>query len=60
MGTKIGVFLCNCGGAMKNIDFDAAVARVAEIPSVTYAKLISNLCLEEGKEKMISLSGSRT
>ena len=23
METKIGVFLCNCGGAINNIDFDA-------------------------------------
>ncbi len=54
METKIGVFLCNCGGAINNIDFDAAVKKVAEFPGVTCVNLSSNLCLEEGKEKMIS------
>jgi len=54
METKIGVFLCNCGGAIKNIDFDAVVKNVAEFPGVTCVNLSSNLCLEEGKEKMIS------
>jgi heterodisulfide reductase subunit A len=54
METKIGVFLCNCGGAINNIDFDAAVKKVAEFPGVTCVNLISNLCLEEGREKMIS------
>ena len=54
METKIGVFLCNCGGGIKNIDFDAASEKVAKIPGVTCVNLSSNLCLEEGKEKMIS------
>lgn len=54
METKIGVFLCNCGGAINNIDFDAAVKKVAKFPGVTCVNLSSNLCLEEGKEKMIS------
>jgi heterodisulfide reductase subunit A len=54
METKIGVFLCNCGGAIKNIDFDYVVKKVAEFPGVTSVNLSSNLCLEEGKKKMIS------
>jgi len=54
METKIGVFLCNCGGAINNIDFDAAVKKVAKFPGVTCVNLSSNLCLEEGEEKMIS------
>jgi len=54
METKIGVFLCNCGGAIKNIDFDAVAKKVAKFPGVTCVNLSSNLCLEEGKEKMIS------
>jgi heterodisulfide reductase subunit A-like polyferredoxin len=54
METKIGVFLCNCGGAINNIDFDAAVKEVAKFPGVTCVNLSSNLCLEEGREKMIS------
>lgn len=54
MKTKIGVFICNCGGSINNIDFDAAGARMAKIPDITCVKLISDLCLEEGKEKMLS------
>jgi len=54
METKIGVFLCNCGGAINNIDFDAAVKKVAKFPGVTCVNLSSNLCLGEGEEKMIS------
>lgn len=54
METKIGVFLCNCGGAIKNIDFDAAVKKVAKFPGVTCVNLSSDLCLEEGKERMLS------
>ena len=54
METRIGVFLCNCGGAIKNIDFDAAAKKVREFPGVTSVNLSSNLCLEEGREKMFS------
>jgi len=54
METKIGVFLCNCGGAINNIDFDAVVKKVAKFPGVTCVNLSSNLCLKEGREKMIS------
>lgn len=54
MKTKIGVFICNCGGSINNIDFDAAGAKVAKAPDVTCVKSISNLCLEEGKKKMLS------
>jgi heterodisulfide reductase subunit A len=54
MKTKIGIFICNCGGTLNNIDFDAVVKKVAELPGVTSIKLSSNLCLEEGKKKMLS------
>jgi len=54
MEPKIGVFLCNCGGAINNIDFDAAVKKVAKFPGVTCVNLNSDLCLEKGREKMIS------
>jgi len=37
---------------MKNIDFDAAGAKVAKIRGVACVDLISDLCLEEGREKM--------
>jgi len=54
METRLGVFLCNCGGAIKNIDFDAVVNRIAKSPGVSCVNLSSNLCLEEGKMKMLS------
>jgi len=54
METRVGVFLCNCGGAIKNIDFDALVKEVAKFPGVSCVNLSSDLCLEEGKKKMLS------
>jgi heterodisulfide reductase subunit A len=54
MEKRIGVFICNCGETLNNIDFDAVVKKVAEFPGVTSIKLISTLCLEEGKKKMLS------
>jgi heterodisulfide reductase subunit A-like polyferredoxin/coenzyme F420-reducing hydrogenase delta subunit len=54
MGTRIGVFLCNCGGAIKNIDFDAVAKKVGEFADVTSVNLSSDLCLEEGRERVFS------
>src|SRR4030042_4143754 len=54
METKIGVFLCNCGGAIKNIDFDTVVRKISRLPGVGYVNLSFDLCLEEGKKKMLS------
>jgi len=54
METKIGVFLCNCGGAINNIDFDDVIKKVTKFPGVTCVNLSSDLCLEEGKKKMLS------
>ena len=54
METRIGVFLCNCGESIKNIDFDAVVKKAAKFPGVSCVDLSSNLCLEDGKKKMMS------
>jgi heterodisulfide reductase subunit A len=54
METKIGVFLCNCGGAIKNIDFDTVVKKITKSPGVSCVNLSFDLCLEEGKKKMLS------
>jgi heterodisulfide reductase subunit A-like polyferredoxin/coenzyme F420-reducing hydrogenase delta subunit len=54
METKIGVFLCNCGGAIQNIDFDVAAKEIERFPGVTHVNLSSDLCLEEGRKKMLS------
>jgi heterodisulfide reductase subunit A len=51
---EIGVFFCNCGGAIKNIDFDVAVNAVAKLPGVTCVNGDSALCLEEGRQRMAS------
>ncbi len=39
---------------MKNIDFDAVAEKVARMPGVTCVNLVSHLCLDEGREKMIA------
>jgi len=54
METGVGVFLCNCGGGIRNIDFDTAAAELARIPGVSCVNLNSDLCLEAGNDKLIS------
>src|SRR4030043_592221 len=54
MEARIGVFLCNCGGTIKNIDFDAVVKKITKSPRVSCVNLSFDLCLEEGKKKMLS------
>jgi heterodisulfide reductase subunit A-like polyferredoxin len=54
MEANIGVFICDCGKSMNNIDFSGVREKVAKIPHVTCVNLSSNLCLEEGKKQMTS------
>src|SRR4030043_777268 len=54
MEARIGVFLCNCGGTVKNIDFDTVVKKITKSPGVSCVNLSFDLCLEEGKKKMLS------
>lgn len=54
MEAKTGVFLCNCGRAIKNIDFEVVSGRVGNLPGVAFVNLSSDLCLKEGREKMLS------
>jgi heterodisulfide reductase subunit A len=54
MEPRIGVFICDCGGSIKNIDFSLAGKKVAKIPDVAHVDLIPDLCLKEGKEKLSS------
>jgi len=54
MKTKIGIFICNCGGSINNINFDAAVKEISGLPDVTTVNLSSDLCLEQGRERMLS------
>lgn len=39
---------------MKNIDFDAVAERIAGMPAIACVTLISDLCLDEGRERMIA------
>ena len=54
MEPRIGVFICDCGGSIKNIDFSLAGEKVAKSSNVAFVDLISDFCLKEGKEKMSS------
>jgi heterodisulfide reductase subunit A2 len=54
METRTGVFLCNCGGSLNNIDFDAVAKNVAGMPGVTCVNLLTDLCLDEGRRRMIA------
>jgi heterodisulfide reductase subunit A len=51
---KIGVFLCNCGRAIRNIHFDVLTEEVAKFPDVAGVNLSSDLCLGEGRKRMLS------
>ncbi len=54
MKTRIGVFICDCGGSIKNIDFSAVREKVATISDVALVNLSSALCLKEGIDGMSS------
>jgi heterodisulfide reductase subunit A len=54
MGAKIGVFICDCGGSIKNINFSAIEENLAKVTDVAHISLSSNLCLSEGREAMLS------
>jgi len=54
MEVRAGVFLCNCGGALKNIDFDAVASEMAGIPGVASVHVSSDLCLAPARDRMIS------
>jgi heterodisulfide reductase subunit A len=54
MEPRIGVFICDCGRSIKNIDFSQAREKAAEVPDVAFVDLSPDLCLKEGKEKLSS------
>jgi len=54
METRIGIFICDCGGSIKNIDFSTIKDKIAKIPHVVMVNLASNLCLDEGRKKSYS------
>ena len=59
METNIGIFLCDCGKSLKNIDFEILREKAGEFQDVVHVGLSSGLCLPEGQREMVSaISGS--
>ena len=54
MQVKIGVFLCNCGGSLENIDFLKIKENLEKIEDIAFVDINQNLCLEEGEKAMTS------
>jgi len=54
MGKNIGIFLCDCGRSLKNIDFEMVRKKAAEFQNAAHVGLSSGLCLKEGLEEMVS------
>jgi heterodisulfide reductase subunit A len=54
MEVKIGVFLCDCGRSLKNIDFPKISGDLEKLEDVAFVDISHNLCLEEGEKAMAS------
>lgn len=54
MEVRIGVFLCDCGKSLRNIDFAKVSERAGRFRDVIRVGLSTNLCLEEGIGEMLS------
>jgi len=54
MRTNIGIFLCDCGKSLKNIDFEMVRKKAGEFQNAVHVGLSSALCLKEGLEEMVS------
>jgi len=54
MKVKIGIFLCDCGGSLKNIDFPEISQSVQELEDIAFVDISHNLCLEEGRKTIAS------
>jgi heterodisulfide reductase subunit A len=54
MELRIGVFLCDCGKSLRNIDFPKVIVAAEKCPDVVHVGLSSDLCLREGIEEMLS------
>jgi heterodisulfide reductase subunit A2 len=54
MEARIGVFLCNCGASMGNIDFDTAADAVARMSGIACVNTAPDLCLASGRDRMVS------
>ena len=54
MPVKIGIFLCDCGGRLRNIDFPKIRENLAKLEDIAFVEISHNLCLEEGEKAMSS------
>ena len=54
MQVKIGVFLCDCGESLKNIDFSRIRKDLQRLEDIAFVDISHGLCLEEGEKAMTS------
>jgi heterodisulfide reductase subunit A len=54
MQVKMGIFLCDCGGSLKNIDFPKVRENLENLEDVAFVDISHNLCLEEGEKAITS------
>ena len=51
---KMGIFLCDCGGSLKNIDFSKISGDLEKLEGVAFVDVSHSLCLEEGERTISS------
>ena len=54
MQVKIGVFLCDCGGSLRNIDFPKIKQDLEKLEDINFVDISHNLCLGEGGKMIAS------
>jgi len=54
MPVKLGVFLCDCGGSLRNIDFPKIRENLGKLEDIAFVEISHNLCLEEGEKAIAS------
>jgi len=54
MPVKMGIFLCDCGGSLKNIDFPKVRENLEDLEDIAFVDISHNLCLEEGEKAITS------
>ena len=54
MQVRIGIFLCDCGGSLKNIDFLTIRENLEKSEDIAFVEISHNLCLEEGEKAIAS------
>ena len=54
MPVKLGLFLCDCGGSLKNINSPKIREDLGKLEDVAFVDISHNLCLEEGEKAIAS------